>query len=127
MPWSETKLTSSYSILQVNVFNQGIRSSSALNNALTPSQLSTIYKSPLAVEQLSQRERHMVSTIYAEAFTSEMKTATYIAAACPAASLLTLQRNAPFKRPPGSGKPPGDKDVQQMEERESTLEKEEEA
>lgn len=116
----------------VIVFNQKIRSSPALNNALTSAQLSTIFRSPLAVEQLSQRERQIVSRIYAEAFSSEMRVATYMAAACFACSLLTWQRNPPFKGPPGSGKPPADKEAQgdkeehQMEEHAENGEKKDE-
>ena len=87
----------------VIVFNQRIRSSSALTRTLTDNQLSTIYKSPLAAEQLSRNEQQLVSRIYADAFSSEMRTATYIAAACFVVSLLTLQRNPPFKGPPGAG------------------------
>ncbi len=109
----------------VIVFNQQIRSSAVLNKALTGSQLSDIYKSPLAIEQLSQGERQLVSRIYADAFSSEMRTATYIAAACLLVSLMTLQKNPPFKGPPGSGKPQGAKKPEQVRDPESMVEKEE--
>lgn len=50
----------------VIVFNEKIRGSQALNDALTPGQLSAVYQSPLAIEQLSPRERQIVARIYAD-------------------------------------------------------------
>lgn len=88
-------------------FNQHIRDSTALNKALTDSQLTAIYKSPLALDNFSASAKKLVSVVYADAFSSEMRTATYMAAACFLVSLLTIQRNPPFHGPPGSG---GDKD-----------------
>lgn len=112
----------------VIVFNQHIRGSTPLNRALTGQQLSEIYKSPLAAENLPQSEQQLVSRIYADAFSSEMQTATYVAAACFLASLPTWQRNPPFKGPPGAGKPKEDKkDRQEMQEQDGILEKPEEA
>lgn len=100
----------------VIVFNQRLRGSDQLNTALTSTQLSNIYKSPLAIEQLPQSEQELVSGIYAEAFSSEMRTATYIAAACFLVSLLTWQRNPPFKGPPGADKAKEEKESQQVGE-----------
>jgi hypothetical protein len=89
----------------VIVFNLKIRSSDALNRALTQHQLSGIYKSPLAADSLTTAERRIISRVYADAFSSEMQTATYVAAACLLATLLTWQRHPPFRGPPGSGPP----------------------
>lgn len=61
-----------------------------------------------------------------KAFSSEMRTATYIAAVCFAVSLLTWQRDPPFKGPPGSGKPPGGEKTRQMDEGEGDGVKQEE-
>ncbi len=97
----------------VIVFNMQIRGSSVLQKALTASQLRTLYKSPLAVAQLPRREQEVVSTIYAEAFSLEMRTATYLAAACLVASVITWQRHPPFRAPPG---PPKDKKVDAPEQ-----------
>jgi hypothetical protein len=98
----------------VIVFNLNIRSSTVLTKILTSSQLAAIYKSPIALEQLPEGEQQLVAKTYSSAFTSEMRVATYMAAVCLVASLLTLQRNAPFKGPPGSGKSKKSNDSQQM-------------
>ncbi|KAK5162997.1 uncharacterized protein LTR77_011052 [Saxophila tyrrhenica] len=104
----------------VIVFNQNLRGSTALNRALTPSELSTLYQSPLAAEQFPKNEQQLVSRVYADAFTSEMQTATYIAAACLLFSLLTWQRNPPFKGPPGAGKAKEKEEAQPAQEMEDS-------
>ena len=106
----------------VIVFNQKLRGSAQLSQALTGEQLSTIYKSPLAIEQLPRSEQLLVSKIYAEAFSLEMRTATYIAAVCSLVSLLTWQRHPPFKGPPGGGKPKEAKEMEQTEDKENMAE-----
>ena len=100
----------------VIVFNQQLRGSAQLNQTLTREQLSTVYKSPLAIEQLPQSEQQLVSKIYAQAFSLEMRTATYVAAVCFLVSLLTWQRHPPFKGPPGGDKPKEAKEMQQAED-----------
>lgn len=87
------------------VFNEAIRTSRRLNRTIQPDILDSIYKSPLVLEKLSGNQLALVSRVYADAFTDEMKMATYIAAASFVVSLLTLQRNPPFKGgPPGAAK-----------------------
>ena len=84
----------------VIVFNQAIRNSDKLQKSLTQDERELLYKSPLALDTLSPNELEVASRIYADAFTSEIRTATYIAAASVLVSLLTVQRNPPFR---GSG------------------------
>ena len=90
----------------VIVFNGKIRDSSALKKALSATQRSALYKSPLALEQLSSRQQQLVAKVYADAFTQEMQLALYIAAALFVVSLVTLQRNPPFQQ---KGPPPAPK------------------
>ena len=100
----------------VIVFNQQLRGDAQLNQTLTGEQLNTIYKSPLAIGQLPRSEQQLVSKIYAQSFSLEMRTATYIAAVCFLCSLLTWQRHPPFKGPPGGGKPKEPKEMRQVED-----------
>ena len=109
----------------VIVFNQQLRGDPQLSKVLTSEQLSTIYKSPLAIEQLPKAEQGLVSKIYAEAFSLEMRTATYIAAVCFLVSLLTWQRNPPFKGPPGGGKPKKATEANEMQQVEEGIHKDE--
>lgn len=86
------------------VFNEAIRSSRRLHRTVPQDKLDAIYKSPLVLETLNQQQINVVSKVYADAFTSEMKMATYIAAASFLVSLLTLQKNPPFRGPPPGAK-----------------------
>ncbi|KAK3691698.1 hypothetical protein LTR37_018491 [Vermiconidia calcicola] len=79
----------------VIVFNRQIRGSATLEAALSPDQVSALFRSPLTIKQLAPLEQRMVSQVYAEAFTQEMQVATCIAAACFLASLLAIQRQPP--------------------------------
>ena len=98
----------------VIVFNSQIRSSTELAHTLTPTEMSALFKSPLTIAELTRTQQAMVARAYAEAFTKEMRAATYIAAACFVASLFTWQRHPPPL--PGRQAPPkqvGDGDVDQ--------------
>lgn len=86
------------------VFNEAIRTSRALNRAIPQGKLDAIYKSPLVLETLSGQDFRLVSHVYADAFTAEMRMATYIAAASFVVSLLTYQKNPPFRGPPPGAK-----------------------
>jgi len=88
----------------VIVFNSRIRASKALAVALNPEEMAAVLKSPLAIAQLTLQQQGLVSRAYATAFTEEMRVATYIAAACFAVSLLTLQKHPPQ---PDLGPKPG--------------------
>ena len=92
----------------VIVFNQALTSSQPLRNALTADELTGIQQSPLYISELQPNEKAIVSTVFADAFTAQIKTATYISAASFLFSLLTLQRNAPFhdKPKPKAEQPP---------------------
>lgn len=87
----------------VIVFNSRARSSSTLATALSPSQQSSLFRSPLIIETFTPEQQELVAEAFAEAFTDQMKVATYISAACFIVSLLTLQKNPP---PPRSMRPP---------------------
>ena len=89
----------------VIVFNSQIRASKGLAVALNPEEMAAVLKSPLAIAQLTPQQQGLVSRAYATAFTEEMRVATYIAAACFVASLLTLQRHLPQ---PDLGNRPGE-------------------
>lgn len=62
---------------------------------LTPAQASALYKSPIVIETFSPAQQLAVSRVFAEAFTQQMKIATYVAAACFLLSLLTIERSPP--------------------------------
>lgn len=98
------------------VFNEGIRGSAKLRNTLTSSEFSGILKSPLGIENLSERQQTVVGHVYSDAFTAEMRVALYVAAFSFLVSLLTLQKNPPFtaKGPP----PPAKKDEKKADEEE---------
>jgi hypothetical protein len=91
----------------VIVFNAQIKRSDELAAVLSPDQMSALLKSPLEIAQLEPGQQKMVSEVFAKAFTQEMRVATYIATACFAASLLTIQRNRP-QTPESSGKESGE-------------------
>ena len=79
----------------VIVFNSQIRASTELTDALTPSEMAAVLKSPLVIAQLTPKQQAMVSRAYATAFTQEMRVATYIAAVCFVVSVLTWQKHPP--------------------------------
>ncbi len=87
----------------VTVFNNEIRGSRALSSLLSSKQLSALYKSPLVISLLSPAEQALAAKVYAKAFTQEMRIATYIAAACFVASLLTWEKNPPSPLEPAAG------------------------
>lgn len=103
------------------VFNTAIRHSAPLKQALTSAQLGLIYKSPLALDTLPPAEKQIVAVVYSQAFTNEIKMSTYIAAVSFLVSLLTLQKNPPFKGKPGPPKAPkkGPEDDEPVEMQES--------
>ena len=79
----------------VIVFNKRIRASETLNTTLSTDDMNALFKSPLVIDTFTRNQQALVAQVYAEAFTQEMKVATYIAAACFAISLLTIQRHPP--------------------------------
>lgn len=79
----------------VIVFNSKVRNSSPLSQALTVDEMVALLKSPLTIATFTPQQQVLVSEVFADAFTQEMKVATYIAAASLLVSLLTWQRNPP--------------------------------
>jgi hypothetical protein len=79
----------------VAIFNRGVRDSAVMHSALTPSQISSLYHSPIIIETFTSGEQVMVARVFAEAFTQQMQVATYISAACLVFSLSTWERNPP--------------------------------
>lgn len=77
----------------VIVFNSQIRNSSPLNKALTADEMSALLKSPLTIASFTPQQQMLVSEVFADAFTQEMRVATYIAAASLLISIFTWKRN----------------------------------
>ncbi|CAK4013795.1 Major facilitator superfamily domain, general substrate transporter [Lecanosticta acicola] len=80
--------------IAVIVFNAGVRASSAINEVLSPAQLNSLFRSPLAIATFTPPQQQLVAEAFAHAFTQQMRIATYIAAAGFIASLFALPRLA---------------------------------
>jgi hypothetical protein len=68
---------------------------SALSALLTPSQLSTIYRSPLGSNAFGADIQELVRRSFIPAFTEDMRICTYISVIALGASVATWQRNPP--------------------------------
>jgi len=77
----------------VIVFNTRVRLSTRLTTALAPEQLSTLYKSPLAIESFDVEQRRLIRTVYASIFAQEMRLSTYVASAGLLLGILGLSYN----------------------------------
>jgi hypothetical protein len=77
------------------LFNSQTRSSPALAAALSPTQLTSLYKSPIVIETFSPQQQALVAHVFARAFTQQMKVATYLAAVGFVVSLATWERRPP--------------------------------
>lgn len=90
--------------IAVIVFNSGVRHSTAISQAISSAQLRTLFQSPLVIETFSPAQQQLVTMAFAQAFTEQMRIATYIAAASVAVSLFTLRPGA--ERKTQTGEPP---------------------
>lgn len=83
--------------IAVIVFNSGVRHSTAISRAISSAQLRTLFQSPLVIETFPPAQQRLVATAFAQAFTEQMRIATYIAAAGLAVSLFTVRPGAERK------------------------------
>jgi len=78
------------------VFNDKIQGSADLARVLSPEQMTHLYKSPLVISTFERYQQEVVAKVYAQAFTSQNWTATYIAAAGFIVSLATFEKQPPL-------------------------------
>lgn len=78
------------------IFNNKIMSSSRIYSTLTPTEVESLYRSPLVISTFSLPEQQVVGEVFADAFTAQMWAAMYVAVAALVVSVGTIERHPPW-------------------------------